>query len=545
MKSLKNKKKAILILVVAIILIAFVFALPRLATTLPFSNSFENGYDAWGTNTSDDGLIEVSDAKSYDGTYSSHADFISGTGYDFAYCYVTFNPQTTVYVEFRINFAALPPSGSYGTQIFFSLGVTASDIICSLELYRELSDVELRFRRAYPDDVRTSWVWADVTTNTWYHFKVKFVSATAGEYRVWLNTNEITALTQTNFDTSAAEASRLNLGLVNGITWALSSHPNGENYVDSVMIYTGNGFPPNGNGSVGEVTIDYCTFLWDETSETVTVSYGLTNTGDLFMYTWVRVAVLGEFADYYDQLDIGESLTDDKDYSLPMYGTISVSFYKSEDSYDYFQINGVYEYTAIPEETPQGTLRVFAYYDGAEVAAQVTVGDIGSGTTPWELLVDPNTYTIVCSYLGKNQTKNQSVGPAETREVKFYFTSELTTGILQVEAKLKNGTSVEVDCSIEGTNVNETYVTPFSVELNEGDYDLTCWYEHQKRTKTVEINVDETSEVVFEFSMEIVSPPMEEKEGKEGMNWNLIVALVLMIAIGISVTYHYRRKLKS
>jgi len=154
-------------------------------------------------------------------------------------------------------------------------------------------------------------------------------------------------------------------------------------------------------------------------------------------------------------------------------------------------------------ETPKGTLRCSAYADSKEVSAVVQIQGLGAWATPFEIKINPGTYTLTAGY--KTQTKQTtiSVGIGQVVEVKFQFKEEVVKpkAIIgarcfvvpdpgEVNAKVK--VSPPIDSKTE-------FTTPFQIEVDPGSYTLTCTWQNYVDSKTVTVNPGDITVVDFRF----------------------------------------------
>jgi hypothetical protein len=181
---------------------------PTFATTI-FSDGFESGnFNAWTDTEQSSGTIVVSSAYAHHGSYSAKASTTASNGY--ASCNKDITSQTTIYMR---------------AYVYISAGTFASGVLVSFLLLRDVPDsispcyvgvananrqLWLRYRHSATNyDVYSS---TTLSTNTWYCIELKYVkSSTNGEYRVWLNGNEVTDLTQTGKNTDA-DITRVRIG---------------------------------------------------------------------------------------------------------------------------------------------------------------------------------------------------------------------------------------------------------------------------------------------------------------------------------------------
>lgn len=195
-------------------------------STVIFQDDFETGdLSKWtGTN----GVPAVTSTQKYLGNYSAEDD-ASGD-----FLYKDFAAQTTVFVRGYFRFSNLPSatgqqirfmqiatgSGSYGT--FFGrliLTYSGAGQILSLNYW-------------YPSPGGSIVYPINLQPNTWHSYEFKFVKhQTNGEYRAWVDGNEI--ITLTNIDTSGApDVSKIAVGeeYISGMA--------ATTWVDSVVVST-------------------------------------------------------------------------------------------------------------------------------------------------------------------------------------------------------------------------------------------------------------------------------------------------------------------
>jgi hypothetical protein len=181
---------------------------PVFATTI-FSDGFESGnFNAWTGTEQSGGTIVVSSAYAHHGSYSAKASITASQGY--ASCYKDITSQTTIYIRAYVYIAA----GTFasGVQVGFISPRDVPDSItaCHVGVANANRQLWLQYRHSTTNyDVYSS---TTLSTNTWYCIELKYVkSTTAGEYRVWLNGNEVTDLTQTGKNTDA-DVTRVRVG---------------------------------------------------------------------------------------------------------------------------------------------------------------------------------------------------------------------------------------------------------------------------------------------------------------------------------------------
>ena len=78
-------------------------------------------------------------------------------------------------------------------------------------------------------------------------------------------------------------------------------------------------------------------------------------------------------------------------------------------------------------ELGAGVLDVQAFVDATtEVPASVEVVGVETRVTPFQLTLEPGTYTLKGTYQGQTQIKVATIYPDQTTYVKFLFTSDGT-----------------------------------------------------------------------------------------------------------------------
>jgi hypothetical protein len=181
---------------------------PAFATTI-FSDGFESGnFNAWTGTEQSSGTIVVSSDYAHHGSYSAKSSITGSNGY--ASCYKDITSQTTIYIRAYVYITA----GTFasGTQVSFISPRDVPDGItpCYVGVANANRQLWLRYRHSATNyDVYSA---TTLSTNTWYCIELKYVkSSTNGEYRVWLNGNEVTDLTQTGKNTDA-DVTRVRVG---------------------------------------------------------------------------------------------------------------------------------------------------------------------------------------------------------------------------------------------------------------------------------------------------------------------------------------------
>jgi hypothetical protein len=198
-------KGQVLIVAILTVLLTLTFIHPAFATTI-FSDGFESGnFNAWTGTEQSGGTIVVSSNYAHHGSYSAKASITASDGY--ASCYKDITSQTTIYIRVYVYIAA----GTFVKVGFISpRDVPDSITACHVGVANANRQLWLQYRHSATNyDVYSS---TTLSTNTWYCIELKYVkSTTAGEYRVWLNGNEVTDLTQTGKNTDA-DVTRVRVG---------------------------------------------------------------------------------------------------------------------------------------------------------------------------------------------------------------------------------------------------------------------------------------------------------------------------------------------
>ena len=165
-----------------------------------FQDGFESGnFSAWTGTTIYGATLTVVAEKPHHGTYSAKATITSNNGY--ASFYKDFSsPPTTVHARFYVYISSLTVSSGGYFDVGSWWDASASVAFFTLRVYgtsRQLQIVYYVGSTSYTATSSTT-----LALNTWHCLEMKYVkSSTAGEYRVWLNGAEVTALTQTNKNT--------------------------------------------------------------------------------------------------------------------------------------------------------------------------------------------------------------------------------------------------------------------------------------------------------------------------------------------------------
>jgi DNA-directed RNA polymerase subunit RPC12/RpoP len=202
------------------------------------------GYGGWTGTEQESGTIVVSSDYAHHGSYSAKASITATNGY--ASCNKDITSQTTIYVRVYVYISA----GTFasGVQVTFIIIRDVPDGIsqCYVGVANANRQLWLRYRHSATNyDVYSS---TTLSTNTWYCIELKYVkSTTAGEYRVWLNGNEVTDLTQTGKNTDA-DVTRVRVGP--RYTSRISDF---VGYFDCVVVadtYIGPEVPPKPKGSI-------------------------------------------------------------------------------------------------------------------------------------------------------------------------------------------------------------------------------------------------------------------------------------------------------
>jgi len=115
----------------------------------------------------------------------------------------------TVYTRFYVRINALPANG----RSVKVAKATTTGSIAIWELYFQRTSagtLRIRLKSSVPSTLNQYYNY-DYSADTWYCLEVKcYQHSTAGEYRVWLNGNEI--LSRTGVDTSSKQFGRLDIG---------------------------------------------------------------------------------------------------------------------------------------------------------------------------------------------------------------------------------------------------------------------------------------------------------------------------------------------
>jgi hypothetical protein len=218
--------------------------LAKYFTTI-FSDGFESGnFSAWTGTEQYNGTIAVSSDYAHHGSYSAKVSFTATGAY--ADCYKDITSQTTIYIRAYVRITA----GTFGssTKIGFISPRDVPDAItiCHVGVAFTNRQLWLRYRHSATDyDVYSS---TTLSTNTWYCIELKYVkSSTNGEYRVWLDGNEVTDLTQTGKNTDG-DVTRVRVGP--RASGAISDF---VGYFDCAVVadtYIGPEVPPKPKGSI-------------------------------------------------------------------------------------------------------------------------------------------------------------------------------------------------------------------------------------------------------------------------------------------------------
>jgi hypothetical protein len=157
-------------------------------------------------------------------------------------------------------------------------------------------------------------------------------------------------------------------------------------------------------------------------------------------------------------------------------------------------------------EIPKGTLRCRAYADSKEVSAVVEISGLGTWATPFEIKLNPGTYSLKAGYKTQTKQTTVSISAGQTIEVKFQFKEEevkpkgilgarcfVLPGVGEVNAK------VTVTPAIDGKT---EFVTPFQVQVDPGTYTLRCMWQKYSDIKTVTVNPGDICVVDFRFVTE-------------------------------------------
>ncbi len=175
-----------------------------------FSDGFESGTGAWDFKA---GATSVTSGAAHHGNYGLRANPAAWfDGY-----VVKDISSDTVFIRWYVRVGKLP-----GTNQWVNVGGlinTAWNYICYVSYYNEAGTKYLRLSRWFPSNLGTNYEW-NYEANRWYCFELKFVkSATAGEYRLWMDGVEIAS--QTGLDTSGCgTVGRVCLGVFKNTSYA-------------------------------------------------------------------------------------------------------------------------------------------------------------------------------------------------------------------------------------------------------------------------------------------------------------------------------------
>jgi hypothetical protein len=93
----------------------------------------------------------------------------------------------------------------------------------------------------------------------------------------------------------------------------------------------------------------------------------------------------------------------------------------------------------------KGTLECHAYEDSKQVEASVTVTDVGTYTTPFTLELNPGSYSLTCTYLGKTQSKTVTIESEKWTLAEFKFAVTPPPAPIQTSLTIQAPKSVMVN----------------------------------------------------------------------------------------------------
>lgn len=245
---LKNRKFRL-----KIVLMLFLLGLGLVENFIPLqvnaTTFFSDGFESGTILTTDSpagkweeksGTPTVTSTRKHSGTYSceftADGQFVQSP---------TFSDLTTIFAKSWMNIGTLPTNSTW-CRFLYIRGITTTIAHVSLEDSYGTKDLLLDYYYgAGPGFVRYNFAFQ---LNTQYCVELKFLKAsgTSGEYRVYLNGNEV--ITVTGLDTSAApSANNIRVG-------AIYSTYTPDIYIDDVEVantYIGTGSPPSVTISAG------------------------------------------------------------------------------------------------------------------------------------------------------------------------------------------------------------------------------------------------------------------------------------------------------
>ena len=201
------KAKILIALLLCFLFLNFLI-IPAYATTI-FEHGFEGGDfgtdpetgDAWDSTS---GSPTVTSGDAYQGTYKVVIDANE-------YCRKGFSSQSIVHARAYINIQNLL---STGWDSFWRLNIPGTATLAAVGVNSN-GQVTLYYRDA--GSYHTVYSSTTMSINTWHclELKIKCSSSdgqTDGEYRVWLDGNELTDIAQTNVDTDYTYVNNIDFG---------------------------------------------------------------------------------------------------------------------------------------------------------------------------------------------------------------------------------------------------------------------------------------------------------------------------------------------
>ena len=170
--------------------------------TVIFADGFDDGTaDAWtGTNIDVGNTLTFDSAVKHHGAYSAKSVTDAG---GWAYPYKSIVDTTLVYVREYVRFQSLIVTAGNFARLIAVRGNNNANLDAGVDLYKNGANQSLSLIRYYPATLRTSYDYA-FAVDTWYCVQIKFFKAASpnGEYRVWLDGNEV--ISDTGLNTSGA-----------------------------------------------------------------------------------------------------------------------------------------------------------------------------------------------------------------------------------------------------------------------------------------------------------------------------------------------------
>ena len=364
-----------------------------------FTDGFESGdVSKWtGTSTGGSGTVTVENTIKYSGTYAART-YCPNNDDDFC----SFNRDistsaTTTFIRWYVYIASSPSSGTVLYSLSHNIGsggwpawylyITGTTRALTLYYNTNLNDM--------PSKTSAT----TLSLDTWYCIEVKWVrDASAGEYRVYLNGNEVTDLTTTGLQTN-------DMGALSNIEFGPSA---GRYYNSAVDIYfddvvvdssyigpeSSDNTPPtygsiSTNTTIASASCNFNCLINDDTNVSSYI-FSYNNTG-----TWINDTTLA-FTSFYNSSAAWANVT--KTLNDTVGNTVSYLWYANDtsnnwSSSDQYNLTLTAPYRPTLQLTP--TTQTCRKY-GETFTVNMTISD-PVDVTSLEFEIHYNTTLLSCS----------------------------------------------------------------------------------------------------------------------------------------------------